>query len=349
MQLSLFYFADAATEKKPTGNTYQLLMDGARYADAHGFAAVWIPERHFHPVGGLYPNPAVLGAAMAMVTERVHIRAGSVVVPLHHPLRLVEEWSVVDNLSNGRVGISLASGWNPRDFVLAPGAYEHRRDSTFEAVQTLRDLWSGQPFGEGASKVSTFPRPVAPLQLWISSSGTLDTFEEAGRAQASVLTHLVKQDISELAEKISAYRTELAKTGSSWRGHVTLMLHTYLASSREKALQEAQTALEDYLIGSLTPYRAGTTQRVAPETHEMVRTQIKGSAQRYLREAGLIGDLNHARQVIDLCHAAGVDEIACLIDFGLKHELVMEGLDQLSTLQKYMFELERPLVRTAHS
>ena len=50
MQLSLFYFADAATEKKPTGNTYQLLMDGARYADAHGFAAVWIPERHFHPI-----------------------------------------------------------------------------------------------------------------------------------------------------------------------------------------------------------------------------------------------------------------------------------------------------------
>ncbi|OSO55113.1 hypothetical protein BV365_04306 [Pseudomonas syringae pv. actinidiae] len=32
MQLSLFYFADAATEKKPTGNTYQLLMDGARSA-----------------------------------------------------------------------------------------------------------------------------------------------------------------------------------------------------------------------------------------------------------------------------------------------------------------------------
>ncbi|KPA91708.1 natural product biosynthesis luciferase-like monooxygenase domain [Pseudomonas asplenii] len=349
MQLSLFYFADAATGKKSTGSTYQLLLDGARYADAHGFAAVWIPERHFHPVGGLYPNPAVLGAAVATVTERVHIRAGSVVVPLHHPLRLVEEWSVVDNLSNGRVGISLASGWNPRDFVLAPGAYEHRRDSTFETVQTLRDLWSGQSFGDGASKVSTFPPPVAPLQLWISSSGTLDTFEEAGRAQAGVLTHLVKQDIPELAKKIRAYRTALAKTGSSWRGHVTLMLHTYLAPSREQALQDAQTALEDYLIGSLTPYRTGASQRVAPDTHETVRAQIKDSAQRYLNEAGLIGDLNHARQVINLCHAAGVDEVACLIDFGLKHERVIEGLDQLSTLQKYMSELEQPVVRTAHA
>lgn len=346
MQLSLFYFADAATGKKSTGNTYQLLLDGARYADANGFAAVWIPERHFHPVGGLYPNPAVLGAAVAMVTERLHIRAGSVVVPLHHPLRLVEEWSVVDNLSNGRVGISLASGWNPRDFVLAPGVYEHRRDSTFETVQILRSLWAGEPFGEGASKVSTFPPPVAPLQLWISSSGTLDTFEEAGRAQASVLTHLVKQDIPELTKKITAYRTALAQTGSSWRGHVTLMLHTYLAPSREQALRDAQTPLEDYLIGSLTPYRAGTSQRVHPETHETVRAQIKGSTQRYLNEAGLIGDLNYAKQVIDLCHTAGVDEIACLIDFGLRHERVMDGLDQLSALRKYMSELEQPVSRT---
>lgn len=117
------------------------------------------------------------------------------------------------------------------------------------------------------------------------------------------------------------------------------MLHTYLAPSREKALRDAQTPLEDYLIGSLTPYRAGTSQRVHPETHETVRAQIKGSTQRYLNEAGLIGDLNYAKQVIDLCHTAGVDEIACLIDFGLHHERVMDGLDQLSALRKHMSEL----------
>ena len=62
---------------------YRLLLDGARFADAHGFAAVWTPERHFHAFGGLYPNPAVTGAAVAAVTSRVSIRAGSVVLPLH--------------------------------------------------------------------------------------------------------------------------------------------------------------------------------------------------------------------------------------------------------------------------
>ena len=66
----------------------------------------------------------VTSAAVAVVTERVEIRAGSVVLPLHNPIRVAEDWSVVDNLSNGRVGLSFASGWHANDFALAPDNFE---------------------------------------------------------------------------------------------------------------------------------------------------------------------------------------------------------------------------------
>ena len=59
-----------------------------------------------------------------MVTERIEIRAGSVVLPLHNPIRCAEDWSVVDNLSNGRVGLSFASGWHANDFALAPDNFK---------------------------------------------------------------------------------------------------------------------------------------------------------------------------------------------------------------------------------
>ena len=85
MDFSLFFFADSGAAG---GDGYELLLETARFADTHGFAAVWTPERHFHPFGGLYPNPAVTGAAVAAVTDRVSIRAGSVVGPLHHPVRI---------------------------------------------------------------------------------------------------------------------------------------------------------------------------------------------------------------------------------------------------------------------
>src|SRR5690606_17850013 len=95
---------------------YRLLLEGARFADSHGWEAVWIPERHFHAFGGIYPNPSVLAAALAVATNRVRIRAGSVVLPLHDPLRVAEEWAVVDHLARGRVDLAFATGWNPNDF-----------------------------------------------------------------------------------------------------------------------------------------------------------------------------------------------------------------------------------------
>jgi hypothetical protein len=55
---SLFYFAD---DGEAEGDRYHLLMEGARFADEHGLAAVRAPERHFHHFGGLFPNPSVTG------------------------------------------------------------------------------------------------------------------------------------------------------------------------------------------------------------------------------------------------------------------------------------------------
>ncbi len=126
MDFSLFYFASADVGEY--SDKYRLLIEGAKFADTHGFAAVWTPERHFHEFGGLYPNPSVTSAAIATVTERIQIRAGSVVLPLHDPLRVAEEWAVVDNLSNGRAAVSFASGWQPNDFVIAPENYANRKE-----------------------------------------------------------------------------------------------------------------------------------------------------------------------------------------------------------------------------
>lgn len=97
---SLFYFS--TVDELLDANKYRLYLEGAKFADRHGLSAIWTPERHFHESGGLYPNPSVLSAALATITERIQLRAGSVVLPLHHYPRVVEEWSVVDNLSNGR-------------------------------------------------------------------------------------------------------------------------------------------------------------------------------------------------------------------------------------------------------
>jgi hypothetical protein len=126
LNFGLYFFGnyDAAfsTDK------YDLLMQGSRYGDKNGFNAIWLPERHFDKFGGFSPNPSVLAAALARETDTIQLRAGSVVMPLHHPLRVAEEWALVDNLSNGRAGISFASGWHPNDFALAPENFSNNRE-----------------------------------------------------------------------------------------------------------------------------------------------------------------------------------------------------------------------------
>ena len=109
------------------------------------------------------------------------------VLPLHHPVRVAEEWAVVDNISNGRVGISFAAGWQPNDFVLRPRARPTRRQRCSRNIDVVRRLWRGEtvefPGATGAPvTVRTLPRPVQPeLPIWLTSAGNPATFEQAGR------------------------------------------------------------------------------------------------------------------------------------------------------------------------
>ncbi|MEV0726202.1 MupA/Atu3671 family FMN-dependent luciferase-like monooxygenase [Micromonospora purpureochromogenes] len=346
MDFSLFYFAnEESPHDSGSPDQYKLLLDGARFADQRGFSAVWTPERHFHAFGGNYPNPAVLGAAVAAVTSRVGIRAGSVVAPLHHPVRIAEEWAVVDNLSGGRVGVSFASGWHPRDFALFPENFADRKGKLMSTVEQVRELWRGAelPFVDGAGDkqhVRSYPRPVQPeLPVWITSSGGLETFREAGRARAGVLTHLIGQDLEQLAEKIAVYREEYALSGAAEgdRGHVVLMLHTYLHESEAVAKEAVREPLCTYLRGfaGLTMSAGGKGRQIDPDSlsPRHFEAMVERSFERYYQEGGLLGTVEKAVATVERVRAADVDEIACLIDFGVDQNEVLAALDLLDTLR----------------
>jgi natural product biosynthesis luciferase-like monooxygenase protein len=339
MDFSLFYFANDSRQGET--DRYHLLLDGARFADSHDFAAVWTPERHFHPFGGLYPNPSVTSAAVAAVTSRIAVRAGSVVAPLHHPLRIAEEWAVVDNISNGRVGVSFASGWHAADFALRPEAYADRRRLMIEQVEQVRALWRGEAItvtdGVGnPQEVRVFPPPVQPeLPIWLTTGGSVETFQAAGRMGAGVLTHLLGQDLDDLRDKITAYR---AATPDG-RGHVALMVHSYLADDEEEARELVRPALSDYIRSSLglilssqlDGKRRIDIAKLPPEELDFL---VEQAFNRYFDEGGLLGTAPKARGVVQRLHDLGVDEVACLIDFGLPDKLVLAGLDQLDELRR---------------
>ncbi|MCI0485404.1 MAG: LLM class flavin-dependent oxidoreductase [Blastocatellia bacterium] len=344
IDFSLFYFA--SNDSDYAGSGYRLLFEGAKFADANGFEAVWTPERHFHEFGGLYPNPSVMSSAIAAMTERVKIRAGSVVLPLHHPLRIAEEWSLVDNISKGRVGIAFASGWHANDFVFFPQNYDDRKELTFRGVDLIRRLWRGEAIkvhgGAGNEiEVKVFPRPIQPeLPVWITAAGTPDTFIKAGELGAGVLTHLLGQTVEGVAENIRLYRESLAANGyNPEAGRVTLMLHTFVGEDRESVRAMVRKPFKNYLRSSVglianmikslnLPF---DINNISPEDMDGL---LEYAFNRYFDTSALFGTPSGCAEMIEHLREIGIDEVACLLDFGVEVETVLASLDYLNQLKE---------------
>jgi len=340
VEFSLFYFA---SDENATVDKYKLLLEGAKFADRNNFAAIWTPERHFHAFGGLFPNAAVTSAALAMITQNLKIRAGSVVVPLHDPIRVAEEWALVDNLSNGRVGISVASGWHDRDFVFAPDNYADRKSVMLRDLEVVRALWRGESIqrknGSGQEvSVSIFPRPIQPeLPVWITSGGHPQTFQVAGESGANLLTHLLGQTFEELASKIQIYREAYRKSKQTGDGHVTLMLHTFVGNSDEEVQQLVRGPFCNYLKSSVDLMKQvvkGLGAEFSSNTlsQEDLEALIDHAFHRYFATSGLFGTPQSCLETLKKLKAIGVDEVACLVDFGIATETVLANLDNLREL-----------------
>lgn len=339
MSFSLYFFSGDGS--KAADDKYRLVLEGARFADRQGFSAVWTPERHFQDFGGLYPNPSVLGAALAVLTERIQIRAGSVALPLHHPVRVAEEWSVVDNLSRGRVAVSFASGWHPDDFVFAPDIYDERKEVMFRHVELIQKLWAGgrvklRGAGGAEVEVGILPRPIQPtLPVWVTSSGSPETWSRAGAIGANVLAAFVGYEPDELARRVELYREARRAHGHDPRaGVVTMMLHTFVGDDEEAVREKVRAPFSAYLRAYFRQYE--TARAAAEGVTEADKEALMAAAfEKYFEAGTLMGTQAKCARLIDALAGIGIDEIACLVDFGVDDQAVLDGLKRLDELRAH--------------
>lgn len=353
MKISLFFFgADSGSDdtdsngpdqtRSKQSDKYRLLFDAVRFADTHGLHAVWVPERHFLRFGGLYGNPSVTAAAIAAITTRVQIRAGSVVMPLHHPLEVAEAWSMIDHFSHGRAGIAIASGWHVNDFVLAPERYAQRREIMLDSIEIVQRLWRGEavpfPNGQGIpTPTSILPRPLrADIPVWMTTSSN-EGCAAAGERGFGLLTSNFSNNYSQdvLSRKIGLYR-ERAPVGAQ----VSLMMHAYVGESRQDIAEHAVPAMMGYLHSNIEMQNSQDQGRGDDRGY----ADLQGRRERKFLQLRTIANINSELSFIgtveDCVRTArrleevGVDEIACLIDFGISHEQTMASLRRLAEVAR---------------
>ncbi|WP_217211434.1 non-ribosomal peptide synthetase/type I polyketide synthase [Streptomyces sp. AC550_RSS872] len=341
---SLYFFGDYPQDADR--DKYALIMEASKYADEHGFHALWLPERHFNSFGALFPNPSVLAAALAASTRRIRLHAGSVVLPLHHPVRVAEEWSVVDNISGGRAGLCVASGWHATDFSLAPQHFGRHRDVMYEQLATVRQLWSGQSLpttaGDGEPvEVRLHPRPLQrELPLYVAVVGNPDSYRRAAAEGLGVVTNLMTQTVEQLAENIALYRRTRAEHGlDPAAGRVVVLVHTYLGEDGDRVRAEAYRPFVSYLRSSLSLFgqvtnSLGLTADLDNTPGDDVEFLLERAYERYCASRALIGDEDTAAETVRRLVDAGADEIACFVDFGMPKEKVLAGLPVLDRVRR---------------
>ncbi|MDI5895994.1 non-ribosomal peptide synthetase [Flavobacterium algoritolerans] len=337
---SFFYFS---SQESSNTDKYKFLKESAVYADKNDFAAVWLPERHFHEFGGIFPNPSVLGAALSTITKKIEIRSGSIVLPLHDVVRVAEEWSVVDNLSNGRTALSIASGWHADDFVLQPENYLERQKIMYNQIEEFKTLWEGGSLKRvnGLKQdidVKVFPRPInTEIDIYITSGGNSETFRSAGKIGANILTHLLGQEINVLASNIKIYKQALRENGyDDSKAKISLMLHTFIGDDLDKVKSISRGPFKSYLKSSL-----GLIQNLfkdfgkdaASINENDLEDLLELAFERYWQTAALLGTKESCKNILSRIYSAGVTEIACLLDFGIDDHQVIKGLDFLTELK----------------
>jgi natural product biosynthesis luciferase-like monooxygenase protein len=334
MKFSLSFFSNVdSSEPGRIAEQYEFLLRLVAYAENQHYHGVWIPERHFHPFGGLFPNPAVFASAVAMTTENLRIQVGSVVLPLHNPVFVAEEWAMVDQLSRGRVDMSFASGWNSKDFVFSPSNYENRKEIMWDGISYINKLWKNT-----LNKVKILPTPYQQnIPIFITSSKSTDTCYQAGLNGYNLLTHFISNDLEDLQGKIKVYQDGLREGGHSITDkEIVLMLHTYIGDTLDQVEDKSKNAFISYQ-NSFLELEGQKLEISDDRKSEITKSYI---FKKYSPERSLMGTLETSRELLRQVKESGVTQIAALVDFGMNEQDVMIGLDKLTYLKKEMDELQ---------
>ncbi len=117
------------------------ILDEAIYADELGMRAVWIGEHHFSSLGVMSCPDLVLAYAAAR-TKKIRLAPAVTVLPLHHPIRVAEQWASLDLLSNGRVDFASGRGYDRREYEPFGVSFDDNQAIFEEGMEIVRKLWT---------------------------------------------------------------------------------------------------------------------------------------------------------------------------------------------------------------
>lgn len=311
MDFGIFDHLDRTGANLPA--QYAQRLELAALYDQLGFYAYHLAEHHATPLG-MSPSPSVFLSSVIQHTRRLRIGPLVYLLPLYHPLRLLEEICMLDNLSNGRIQVGVGRGISPIEL----GYYGRTPDEAKDVYEeNLRILLAGfasetltyagrfSNFAKVPIAVRPVQRPHPPIWMGITS---VESAASAGKAGYNIVALMPG---TAMRSRVEAYR---AARGDGPMGKVGISYLVVVGDDDDSAMSAASTAYTAWHRSFHYLYRVHGRQPVLgawPETFaglakaeravagsprtviEFLRRQVEASGINYIVSQLMFGDLPH--------------------------------------------------------
>ena len=316
---------------------YAERLEMLEYADANGFARYHKAEHHFTVLDAA-PSSSVFLAAASQRTRRIRLGALVLLLPFHHPLRLIEEICALDHLTGGRLDVGIGKGISPVEHRLWGNAADEAQALAVEIAEILRNgLTHARLTHHGARhRFEDVPMKLTPRQrphppLWYPGN-----VEFAG---AHRLNTVVGGPTAFVAAQAQRFRTLASQSTTDWNPGVATPVigatrHVFVAASRAEAHARASAAWKRYDANLTSLWRAyGVELPMSPS--------LNGDFERALAvEAVLAGTADEVRAHVErLRDEAGIDYFVGAFAWGdLSHA------ETMGSLERFVGGVVRPLL-----
>ena len=229
-----------------------------------GLDGAWVSEHHFSGDGYL-PSLLPMLAACAAVTERIELGTGVMLAPFHDPIRLAEDFAVVDQLSGGRTIAGFGIGWRDEEFRAFNIDTKTRVRRMTELIEILRLAWhedrfdyTGKHFRYSAVAVTPKPARVPPILV---GGFVDDAIERAGRIGDGYISSRVAPE--RLSEAFALAARARAETGHPGPPIVAVLQNAFVSDDPERDWPMVGAGI-GHQLGTYAGWRAGTDVAVRP-------------------------------------------------------------------------------------
>jgi probable F420-dependent oxidoreductase len=263
-----------------SGRTFQQeysdYLDLARGIEDAGLDAAWVSEHHFAGDGYL-PSLLPMLAAFAAVTTRIELGTGVVLAPFHDPIRLAEDFAVVDQISGGRVVCGLGIGWRDEEFRAFGIDVSSRVRRTTEMVEILRQAWSddrvdfkGRHYSYEGVAVTPKPARVPPILL---GGFVDDAIKRAGRIADGYISS--RAEVGRVRDAFAMASEERAAAGKDGPPMVGILQNAFVTENPDEDWPMIRSGI-GHQLGVYAGWRQGTDVagkplQVAPPDEDAIR------------------------------------------------------------------------------